>query len=55
MSTQTQAGSPEVDEFSCIPETRQCRQAAGVEELVVNLYKVSVHSVHISNKILSGY
>ena len=54
MSTQAQARSPEVDELSCISETQQSQQAAGVEELVVNLYKISVHFVHISNTILSG-
>ena len=30
----TRARSPEVDEFSCVPETQQ---AAGVEEMVVGL------------------
>ena len=35
MSTRTR--SPEVDELSCVPETRQSQQAAGVEELVVGV------------------
>ena len=30
----TRARSPEVDELSCVPETQQSQQAAGVEELV---------------------
>ena len=54
MSTQAQARSPEVAELSCIPESQQSQQAAGVKELVVNLYKISVQSVHIRNNILSG-
>ena len=33
----TRARSPEVDELSCVPETRQSQQAAGVEELVVGV------------------
>ena len=33
----TRARSPEVDELSCVPETQQSQQAAGVEELVVGL------------------
>ena len=33
----TRARSPEVDEFSCVPETQQSQQAAGVEELVVGV------------------
>ena len=35
MSTQDQARIPEVDELSCVPETEQSQQAAGVEEVVV--------------------
>ena len=31
----TRARSPEVDELSCVTETQQSQQAAGVEELVV--------------------
>ena len=37
MSTKAEARSPEVDELSCIPETQQNQQAAGVEELVVGV------------------
>ena len=37
MSTQARARSPEVDELSCVPETQQSQQAAGVEELVVGV------------------
>ena len=33
----TRARSPEVDELSCVPETQQAQQAAGVEELVVGV------------------
>ena len=33
----TRARSPEVDELSCVPETQQSQQAAGVEELVVGM------------------
>ena len=33
----TRARSPEVDELSCVPETQQSQQAAGVEELVVGV------------------
>ena len=33
----TRARSPEVDELSCVPETQQSQQAAGMEELVVGL------------------
>ena len=33
----TQARSPEVDELSCVPETQQSQQAAGVEGLVVRV------------------
>ena len=35
MSTQVPAWSPEVDELTCVPETRQSQHAAGVEEVVV--------------------
>ena len=35
MSTQVQARSPEMDELTCVPETQQSQQAAGVEEVVV--------------------
>ena len=34
MSTQVQARSPELDELTCVPETEQSRQAAGVVEVV---------------------
>ena len=37
MSTQVQARSPEVDESTCVPETQQSQQAAGVEEVVVGV------------------
>ena len=37
MSTQVPARSPEVDELTCVPETQQSQQAAGVEELVVGV------------------
>ena len=50
ISTQAQARSPEVDELSCVLEHQQSQQAAGVEELVVNWYKISVHSIHIRPK-----
>ena len=33
----TRAKSPEVDELSCVPETQQSQQAAGMEELVVGV------------------
>ena len=33
----TRARSPEVDELSCVPETQQSQQAAGVEELVMGV------------------
>ena len=33
----TQARSPEVDELSCVPETQESQQAAGVDELVVGV------------------
>ena len=33
----TRARSPEVDKLSCVPETQQSQQAAGVEELVVGV------------------
>ena len=31
------ARSPEVDELSCVPETQQSQQAAGLEELMVGV------------------
>ena len=34
MSTQVQTRSPELDELTCVPETLQSQQAAGVEEVV---------------------
>ena len=37
MSTQVPAQSPEVDELTCVPETQQRQQAAGVEEVVVGV------------------
>ena len=37
MSTQAKPRSPEVDELSCVPETQQSQQAAGVRELVVGV------------------
>ena len=37
MSSQTRARSPEVDKLSCVPETQQSQEAAGVEELVVGV------------------
>ena len=33
----TRARSPEVNELSCVPETQQSQQAAGMEELVVGV------------------
>ena len=33
----TRARSPEVDELTCVPQTQQSQQAAGVEELVVGV------------------
>ena len=33
----TRARSPEVDELSCVSQTQQSQQAAGVEELVVGV------------------
>ena len=35
MSTQVQARSTEMDDLTCVPETQQRQQAAGVEEVVV--------------------
>ena len=35
MFTQVQARSPEMDELTCVPETQQSQQAAGVAEVVV--------------------
>ena len=37
ISTQFQAKNPEMDELTCVPETQQCQQAAGVEEVVVGV------------------
>ena len=37
MSTQVPTWSPEVDELTCVPETQQSQQAAGVEEAVVGV------------------
>ena len=37
MSTQVPARSPEVDELTCVPETQQSHQAAGVEKVVVGV------------------
>ena len=37
MPTQVQARSPEMDELTCVPETQQSQQAAGVEEVVVGV------------------
>ena len=37
MSIHAQPRSPEVDDLSCIPETQQSQQAAGMEELVVRV------------------
>ena len=37
MSTQVQARSPELDELTCVPETQQSQQAAGVEEVVMGV------------------
>ena len=37
MSTQVQARIPEMDELTCVPETQQSQQAAGVEEVVVGV------------------
>ena len=37
MSTQARARSTEVYELSCVLETQQSKQAAGVEELVVGV------------------
>ena len=34
MPTRVQARSPEMDELTCVPETQQSQQAAGVEEVV---------------------
>ena len=35
MSTQVQARSPDLDKLTCVPETQQSQQAAGVEEVMV--------------------
>ena len=37
ISTQVQARSPELDELTCVSETQQSKQAAGVEEVVVGV------------------
>ena len=37
MATQSKPISLEVDELSCVPETQQRQQAAGVEEFVVGV------------------
>ena len=37
MSTQVQAQSPELGELTCVPETQQSYQTAGVEEVVVGV------------------
>ena len=37
MSTQARPRNAVVDEFSCVPETQQSQQAAGLEELVVGV------------------
>ena len=37
MSTQVQARSPELDGLTCVPETQQSQQAAGVEEVKVGV------------------
>ena len=37
MSTQVQARSPDMDDLTCVPETQQSQQAAGVEEVVVGV------------------
>ena len=37
-STQVQTRSLEVDELTCAPETQQSQQAAGVEEVVEELW-----------------
>ena len=37
LSTQVQARNLEVDELTCVPETQQSQQAAGVEEVVVGV------------------
>ena len=37
MSTQVQTRSSELEELTCVPETQQSQQAAGVEEVVVGV------------------
>ena len=37
ISTQVQARSTEMDYLTCVPETQQSQQAAGVEEVVVGV------------------
>ena len=37
MSTQVQVRSTEMDDLTCVPETQQSQQAAGVEEVVVGV------------------
>ena len=37
MSTQVQARSTGMDDLTCVPETQQKQQAAGVEEVVVGV------------------
>ena len=37
ISTQVQARNPEMDELTCVPETQQSQQAAGVEEVMVGV------------------
>ena len=37
MSTQVQTRNPEMDALTCVPETQQSQQAAGLEEVVVGV------------------
>ena len=47
----TTARSPEVDELSCVPETQQSQQTAGVEELVVGVED----PLEIQNRVTLGW
>ena len=51
MSSQTRVRCPEVDELSCVPETQQSQEAAGVEELVVGVED----PLEIQNRVTLGW
>ena len=60
MSTKVQARSPEMNELTCVPETQQSQQAAGMEEVVVGgedprrcpiQNRVTLHLRHSRNQI----